>query len=109
MCEDSDGKCTVHNEIKVANVFGQFTSLLTGISLTFPCDPENFEREALGYQDRVVETIQAFQNRILERVGVKKVWHGDEPPEMPSSGSGKKKAGKKKAPAARKRTPRKRS
>ncbi len=80
MCAESTGKCRVFNEIKIANVFGQYTSLLTGISVEFPCDPEAFEEEALKYHARVTKAIQGFQNRTLAAVGKDKVWHGGSPP-----------------------------
>jgi hypothetical protein len=113
---DGDGKCRVNNEIKIANVFGQFTSLLTGISIEFPCDPENFEEEALQYHARTTKAIQGFQNRTLEAVGKDKVWHGKTPPKPSGKKASVRKPGKKEAaatkksaPAARKRVPRKRS
>lgn len=113
MHEEQEGSCTVANSIKVANVFGQYTSLETHISVSFPCDTDNFESEAIRFQDRITAAIQAFQNRVLERVGVDKIWHGNEPPVLPSEKStqGKnprKKVAKKKASSAKKRTPRKR-
>lgn len=112
MVENAKGHCTVFNEIKIANVFGQYTSLLTGISVTFPCDPEVFEEEALQYHARITKSIQNFQNRTLEAVGQDKIWHGKTPPSGETASlkrTTKKPAGKKKAPAARKRVPKKRS
>jgi hypothetical protein len=112
---DGDGKCRVVNEIKIANCFGQFTSLLTGITIEFPCDPENFEEEALQYHARTTKAIQGFQNRTLEAVGKDKVWHGKTPPKPSGKTASVRKPAKKKAaakksggkaPAARKRVPR---
>jgi hypothetical protein len=116
MVENAEGHCTVFNEIKIANVFGQYTSLLTGISVTFPCNPDVFEEEALQFHGRTTKAIMDFQNRTLEAVGKEKMWHGKIP--APAKGSGKKvgvktssgkggAAKKKAAPAARKRVPRK--
>ena len=96
MAEEKSGVCTVSNEIKIANVFGPYTSLMTGINLTFPTDVENFEREAARYHDRITAAIMSFQNSVLERVGVEKVWHGQKPPTTPDA-----------KPAAKKRVPRK--
>lgn len=114
MCADKAGHCTLLNEIKIANVFGQFTSLLTGIHLTFPCDPENFEDEALQFHARTTKAIQQFQNRTLDAVGKDKVWHGATPPKSvgvrgKSDGKAAKKKSSGKGVAARKRVPRKRS
>jgi hypothetical protein len=111
MCQDANGHCTVFNEIKIANVFGQYTSLLTGISVTFPCDPNNFEEEAKGYHSRITRTIQSFQNRTLEAVGKEKVWHGKGGAVPAGETKSVKKAVKKKKSGskavARKRVPRK--
>ena len=107
MSADEKGKCRVFNEIKIANCFGDYTSLLTGISIEFPCDPENFEEEALRFHAKTTRAIQGFQNRTLEAVGKDKVWHGKTPP----TASDKKavSVGAKGAPAARKCVPRKKS
>lgn len=115
MCADNVGSCRVFNEIKVANVFGQYTSLLTGISVDFPCDPENFEEEALRYHARITNAIQNFQNRTLEAVHVSKdkgkLWHDPKSPTPGGKTVGVRKSPAKKsagAPAAKKRVPRKR-
>jgi len=79
MCADSAGKCTVFNNIKIANCFGQYTSLQTGISLEFPCDPETFEEESDRYHARISKAIMTFQNKTLEAVGQDKMWHGTPP------------------------------
>ncbi len=110
MCADKAGNCTVLNEIKIANVFGKYTSLLTGIHITFPCDPENFEEDSLRFHARTTKAIQGFQNRTLEAVGKDKVWHGTTPPATGKKSSGLKIGAKKSVigkPAARKRIPRK--
>jgi len=127
MCADSAGKCTVSNHIKIANCFGQYTSLQTGISLEFPCDPETFEDESARYHARVSRAIMTFQNKTLEAVGQDKMWHGTQPTvtsDTPKSTKpGKKSAGRRPAvrvgsapkressdskPVAVKRVPRKR-
>lgn len=109
MCADKLGRCRVFNEIKIANVFGQYTSLLTGISVDFPCDPKTFEEEALKYHARITSAIQGFQNRTLEAVGKDKMWHGAKPPAAGEKVSVRGPISGKPPVAAKKRRPRKKS
>lgn len=67
----------IWNEIKLANVFGRFTSLNTGIELMVPIDLNRFEESLVPYQERIIQAIQKLQNHILEAAGAPKVWKTD--------------------------------
>jgi hypothetical protein len=79
------GSCEVTNEITLAGVFGQYTSLKTGIRIMFPCDPAKFEAEAERYHSRVVTAIQKFQNKVLAATGRGPVWQGPDPAQQQTS------------------------
>jgi hypothetical protein len=81
--EDRSGSCEITNEITLAGVFGQYTSLKTGIRVHFPCDPSRFETEAERYHGRIVTAIQNFQNRVIEATGRPTVWQQGPSPAPP--------------------------
>ena len=85
--EDPIGEVTFGNSITIAKVFGDYTSLQTSIFIKMPIpDPkaqaailETFDKVLEPFNTKILHTIQRFQNEVLERVGVEKIWGAQKP------------------------------
>lgn len=85
--EDAEGEVTFGNSITMAGVFGDYTSLQTSIFIKMPiADPaaqqqilDSFDKVLEPFNAKILHTIQRFQNDVLERVGVDKIWGAKKP------------------------------
>lgn len=84
---DADAEVTFGNSVTIAGVFGEFTSLQTSIFVKMPAANTKVQGVVLKHLDnvlapfnaKILHSIQTFQNQILEKVGVDKIWGGKKP------------------------------
>jgi hypothetical protein len=85
--DDAEGEVTFGNSITMAGVFGDYTSLQTSIYIKMPIADlaaqatilKTFDKVLEPFNERILHTIQRFQNDVLERVGVAKIWGAKKP------------------------------
>lgn len=84
---DAGAEVTFGNAVKIANVFGEYTSLQTSIFIKMPVADAKVQDVVLRnlhsvlepFNAKILHSIQTFQNQILEKVGADKIWGGKKP------------------------------
>ena len=68
------GTISFEAEIKIPQVYGEFSSLGLKVGVTFPGNPENLEEEVGPYANRIAKYLQTSFDQILVSSGKKAIF-----------------------------------